>query len=48
MAQSVSITHPKAVQFLRRDLNNISSFYGKLGIDTNVEALLSELGRRME
>ncbi len=48
MAQSVSITHPKALQFLRRDLNNISSFYARSGIVTNVEALLSELGRSIE
>ncbi len=43
MGQSVSLSHPEADNFLRRDLNNISAFYGKFGIATDAEALYNTL-----
>jgi RIO kinase 1 len=33
MSQSVLISHPKALEFLKRDLNNIMSFFSIKGVD---------------
>lgn len=43
MGQSVSIDHPSADKFLRRDLYNISAFYGRFGVRTDTEQLYNTL-----
>ncbi len=43
MGQSVSADHPSADKFLRRDLYNISTFYAKYGIRTDIEQLFNAL-----
>lgn len=48
MGQSVSRDHPQADRFLRRDLYNISAFYDRFGISTDVEELYSTLKTETE
>lgn len=43
MGQSVATDHPSSDKFLRRDLYNISTFYARYGIRTDIERLYNAL-----
>lgn len=43
MGQSVTLEHPKAQEFLRRDIENIARYFKKYGIDADPEELYSTI-----
>ncbi|MDK2834830.1 MAG: kinase 1, partial [Methanolobus sp.] len=43
MGQSVTLEHPKAQEFLRRDIENIARYFKKYGIDAEPEKLYSTI-----
>jgi len=46
MAQAVPLEHPKAEQFLQRDVDNIVNFYSKLGLKRNSPEILKKIRGR--
>ena len=44
-AQGVRKEHPLAMEFLRKDCENIAKFFAKRGVDTNAEEVLREVTR---
>ncbi len=49
MGQSVLTSHPKALEYLRRDVKNITRFFSKFGIKVSDSDILNEiLGDRYE
>jgi RIO kinase 1 len=40
MGQSVLIDHPNAMNYLERDIKNISRFFSKFGIKANVQNIM--------
>jgi RIO kinase 1 len=43
MGQSVTLEHPRAQEFLRRDIENIVRYFKKYGIDADSEKLYSTI-----
>lgn len=43
MGQAVLVTHPKAIDFLRRDVKNICAYFESLGVKTDEEKTLQKI-----
>jgi RIO kinase 1 len=43
VGQSVSTMHPKAEEFFNRDVENLSKWFSKHGVDTNYEKMYSDI-----
>jgi RIO kinase 1 len=43
MGQAVLIDHPKAMEFLKRDIRNLVRFFRKLGIKSDEEQIYEEV-----
>jgi RIO kinase 1 len=39
LGQAVTVHHPNAEAFLRRDCHNVAAFFGRQGLDTDESAL---------
>jgi len=48
VGQAVLRNHPMAKEFLARDAKNVARFFGKLGVETDPEALVARLVKRAE
>lgn len=42
-AQGVSVAHPRALEYLRADCHNVASFFKRLGLSVDEDALLKEI-----
>ncbi len=43
VGQAVSTMHPKAQEFFERDINNMSKWFAKNGVDTNYEKMYQDI-----
>ena len=43
MSQTTTLTHPRAEEFLHRDIKNICSFFNKVGLKVNEEGILKRI-----
>ena len=48
VGQSVTIDHPMAREWLRRDVENICHYFNHLGVETDSDQLYSEITSKAE